>query len=56
MSWLCPIRDDDDDLGSVNVNRNEVGWCPNGELSNCCSSYTKQASTGKAQMRLTKAK
>ena len=50
------IHDDDDELGSVNVNRDEVSWCSGGVLANCCSSWNKQASTGKALMRLTKAK
>jgi len=55
MTVKFDIRDDDDALGSVNVNRNEVGWCPSGALTNCCNSWTKQVSTGKALMRLTKA-
>jgi hypothetical protein len=55
MTVKFDIRDDDDELGSVNVNRNEVGWCPSGGLTNCCNSWTKQVSTGKALMRLTKA-
>lgn len=49
------VRDGDDELGSVNVHRDEVGWCPQGTLNNCCSSWTKQVSTGKALMRMTKA-
>lgn len=49
-----PVRNDDDDMGSVNVNRDQVGWCPYGTLSNCCSSWTTQVSTGKALMRMTK--
>lgn len=56
LTVKLPIRDDDDDLGSVNVHRDEVGWCPFGTLNSCCSSWTKQVSTGKALMRLTKAK
>lgn len=51
-----PIRDDDDDFGSVNVNRSAVGWCSYGAVTNCCNSWKTSANTGKAQMRLLLAK
>jgi len=45
-------RDNDDPLGSVNVHRDQVGWCPDGALDNCCNSWTTEVSVGKASMRL----
>ena len=54
VSTYVTIRDGDDALGSVNVDRNAVGWCPYGALANCCQCWFTEVSTGEARMRMVK--
>lgn len=56
LSFTLKIRNGDDNMGSVNVDRNSVGWCPYGPIGSCCSCYTRYYSTGKAAMRMTLAR
>ena len=53
LSFTLDIRNDDDPMGTVNVDVNQVGWCPYGPLSRCCSCYTSSVGTGLAWMRMT---
>ena len=56
LSTTFNIRNGDDNMGSVNVDRNQVGWCPYGPVGSCCSCYTSSCGTGKAYMRMTLAR
>lgn len=53
VTFNLTIKNEDDQLGSINIDRNAVGWCPYGAMANCCQCYTSQWSTGKAMMRMT---
>ena len=51
LGFNLQIRNGDDSLGSVNVDREQVGWCA-GLIGSCCSTWVSSCGTGSAWMRM----